>query len=177
VKDKRRIIYYLASSADGFIARANGSVDWLENRPATDYGFANFLRSVDTVVWGRRTFDESRRRGGIEPFGPNKRHVVLSHFRRPAWAPAGVEFTSSPVEALARRLRRGKGKGIWLMGGAKLAAAFLDAGQVDEVIVHVIPLLLGSGIPWFEPAGAPSNCASTRRAHSRTASSASITKS
>lgn len=150
---RRRFLYYVAASADGFIARPDGAVDWLESRPATDYGFEGFLGTVDTVVWGRTTFDGyGVRPPGLEPFGAGMRHVVVSHRPPPAgFRDPRATFTADAPEQVAARLREAPGRDIWIMGGAKLARAFLDAGAVDEVIVHVIPVLLGAGIPLFAP--------------------------
>lgn len=143
----RRIVLYIATSADGLIARKDGSVDWLESRPAEDYDGVAFFARVDTIVWGRRTYDESASRGGVAPFGASMRHVVLTHRDAPPDAPENVAFTREPVEALARRLRAEQGKDVWLMGGAGAIAAFLAADALDQIVVHVIPVLLGEGIP------------------------------
>src|SRR5688572_873759 len=97
----RRLVYYCATSADGFIARPDGSVDWLESRPAADYGAEEFFRTVDTVVWGRTTFEGyGMKPPGIDAFGPGVRHIVLSHRPPPAGADPRVEFTSEPAKAL-----------------------------------------------------------------------------
>ena len=146
----RKLVYYCAVSADGFIAREDGSVDWLESRAAEDYGIEGFLAGIDTIVWGRTTFEGyGMKPPGLEPFGQGMRHVVLSHRSPPAGADPRAEFTAQPPAELAARLREGSGKGVWLMGGGASAAAFLDAGEVDELFVHVIPVLLGAGIPLF----------------------------
>jgi dihydrofolate reductase len=149
----RRLVYSVAASADGFIARSDGAIDWLEDRAAADYGMEEFVRGVDTVVWGRRTFDESLPRGGVEPFGPRLKHVVVTHRPPPAKTDPRVAFHRGPLPDLVRRLRSEPGKDVWVMGGASLAGALLDAGGVDEVVVHQIPVLLGAGIPLFAPAG------------------------
>jgi dihydrofolate reductase len=148
-----RLVYYVAASADGFIARRDGSVDWLESRPAEDYGAEAFFASVDTIVWGRTTFEGyGMKPPGLEPFGRGTRHVVLSHRPPPEGADPRVEFTSEPPQRLAGRLRREARKDVWLMGGGASAAAFLDAGELDGLVVHVIPVLLGEGVPLFGPA-------------------------
>lgn len=146
----RKFVYYCAVSADGFIARQDGSVDWLESREAADYGIEEFMAGVDTIVWGRTTFEGyGMKPPGLEPFGKGVRHIILSHRPPPPGADPRAEFTAQPAKDLARRLRGEPGKDVWLMGGGVSAAAFLDAGQVDEVFVHVIPVLLGVGIPLF----------------------------
>ena len=71
----------------------------------------------------------------------------------PAVLPAGVEFVNEPIKTFARRLRRKKGKDIWMMGGAGIIASFLDEGEIDEFMIHVIPTFIGEGIPLIAPAG------------------------
>src|SRR5436305_60444 len=96
MKRNRRIIVHIATSADGYIARSAGSVDWLD-RPsqAGDYGMAAFFRSVDTILWGRRTYDESLARGGPDPFGMKMKNYVFTH-HPPADPTPGVEFVNEP---------------------------------------------------------------------------------
>ena len=72
--------------------------------------------------------------------------------RKPPTRPAaGVEFVTEPVKRFARRLRTTPGKHIWMMGGAGLIASFLDAGEIDEFDIHVMPVLIGKGIPLVAP--------------------------
>ena len=145
----RKIIVYVATSADGYIARPDGDVAWLDRpRPKGNYGMAAFYRSVDTVLLGRRTYDAARALGH-ESY-PGKKNYVFSRARRRGRAP-GVEFVSGDVGEFARRLRGSAGENIWLVGGAGLAASFLDAGQIDEFIIHVVPVLIGEGIPLVGP--------------------------
>ena len=145
----RRIIAYLATSADGYIARPDGDVAWLDRpRTAGDYGMAEFYRSIDTIVWGRKTYDFAVEVG--QPFDARKRHYVLS--RRPPENPVGnVEFVTEPMAMFAKRLRRAEGSNVWLMGGAGLFASFLDVEALDEFIIHVVPILIGAGIPLLTP--------------------------
>ena len=145
----RKIIYYVATSADGYIARPDGGVEWLDRpRPKGAYGMGAFFKSVDTVLMGRETYDVARGLGA-EGHPGKKNYVFTRARRRPASAP-GVEFVRGPVGDFARRLRAERGKDIWLMGGAALAASFLDEGQLDEIFVHVIPVLIGEGIPLLQ---------------------------
>lgn len=145
----RKIIYYAATSADGYIARPDGDVAWLDRpRPKGSYGMAAFFKSVDTVLMGRETYEVGRRFG--MDGHPGKKNYVFSHTRRRSRSGA-VEFVRDPVGEFARRLRGEKGKDIWLMGGAALAASFLDEGQIDEFVIHVIPVFIGEGIPLVQP--------------------------
>lgn len=149
----RKIIAYLATSADGFIARPDGSVDWLERpRPRGNYGMGRFLRSIDTILWGRKTYERALGwSGGSGELGFGKvKHFVFSS-RPPAVDPAGVAFAREPVSEFALRLRSTPGKDIWMMGGGVLIGSFLDAGELDEFSIHVIPALIGEGIPLLAP--------------------------
>ena len=145
----RKIIAYLATSADGFIARPNGAVDWLDRpRVPGDYGMARFYRTVDTMVMGRKTWDVGRKLGAR--IDAAKTTYVFSRKRRRSAVP-GVVFVDEPIPRFAQRLRHARGKHIWLMGGADLLAGFLDADQLDELIINVVPSLIGAGIPLLAP--------------------------
>ncbi len=154
---KRKIIVYIATSADGFIARADGSVDWLDRpRPKGNYGMGAFYKSIDTVLWGRKTCDMALdfQKKGVpgSAFDTRVKNYVFTRSLPQSPAPAGVEFVSEPIKAFATRLRKKTGKDIWMMGGAGIIASFLDAGEIDEFMIHVIPKFIGEGIPLIAPA-------------------------
>jgi dihydrofolate reductase len=147
---KRKFIVYVAVSADGFIARRDGSVDWLDRpRPKGNYGMAEFYRSVDTCVLGRKTYDLSVSFGMAEGYA-GKKNYVFSRTLSKAASPK-VNIVGEDVRVFAERMRSERGKDIWLVGGAELVAAFLDCGQVDEFIIHVVPTMIGDGIPLVAP--------------------------
>ena len=155
MKTRRKIIVYIATSADGYIARPDGNIDWL-NRPRTagDYGMGAFYRSIDTILWGRKTYEVALgfQKQGIKGarFDTKVKNYVFSHQPPQSTVPA-VEFITEPIPAFAKRLRATPGKNIWMMGGAGLIASFLDAGEIDEFIIHVIPTFIGEGIPLIAP--------------------------
>jgi dihydrofolate reductase len=144
----RKIIVNIATSADGYVARSDGNLEWLTRRPAPKrfYGMEEFMRSIDAKVLGRRTFEVSVRLGA-----KFDRHYVFSRQPPPATVPAGVEFINGGIRSFAKRLKNQKGRNIWLMGGAEIIASFLDAGAIDEFIVSIIPLFIGEGIPLIAP--------------------------
>ena len=151
---KRKIIAYIAVSADGFIARTDGSVDWLDRpRPKGNYGMGAFYKSIDTILWGRKTCDMALdfQKKGItgSAFDKKVKNYVFTRSPLPSTAPAGVEFVNGPIKAFASRLRRQKGKNIWMMGGAAIIASFLDEGEIDEFMIHVVPTFIGEGISLF----------------------------
>ena len=144
----RKIIAYLAVSADGFIARPNGGVEWLD-RPgaAGDYGIRRFYRSIDTVLMGRKTWEVGRRLG--QAAYPGKTNYVFTRRARRDQPP--ITFVHRPLRAFLRKLRTEPGRDVWLVGGAELFGAVLDAQQLDALILHVMPILIGKGIPLFAP--------------------------
>src|SRR5579862_1775451 len=153
---KRKIIVYIATSADGFIARTDGSVDWLDRpRPKGNYRMGVFLKSIDTTLWGRKTCDmalDYQKRGVPgSAFDTTVKNYVFTRGPLPSAAPAGVEFVNEPIAAFTNRLRKTKGKDIWMMGGAGIIASFLDEGEIDEFMIHVIPTFIGEGIPLMAP--------------------------
>lgn len=153
----RKIIVYIATSADGYIARPDGDVEWLNRLPHKfDYGMRAFYRSIDTILWGRKTYDWLLRyekktgaaRGSM--FDKKVANYIFSR-KPPRTAVPGTEFVSEPVKAFARRLCAKSGKHIWMMGGGGLIASFLDEGEIDEFDIHVIPVFIGQGIPLVAP--------------------------
>lgn len=144
---RRTVIVHLATSADGFIARPDGDLEWLTSRPAPDgfYGMNAFMRSIDTKVLGRKTYEASVRLGA--KFDSKSRYIVFSRHAPPADAPSGVEFVNGAIGPFVSRLREQPGKNIWLMGGGDLIASFLDAQAIDEFVVSVVPVFIGDGIP------------------------------
>jgi dihydrofolate reductase len=156
VKTPRRIVVYVATSADRYIARPDGDVEWLNRRPRTvDYGMRAFYPSIDTILWGRKTYDwllaYYKKQGKTTGLFDTK--VVNYVFSRqpPKRPAAGAQFVTEPVKTFAQRLRATPGKHIWMMGGAGLIASFLDAGEIDEFDIHVIPVFIGDGIPLVAP--------------------------
>jgi dihydrofolate reductase len=148
---QRKIIVNLATSADGFVARPDGDLDWLTERPAPQgfYGLPEFERSTDAKILGRKTFDRSLQLGAS--FRADDVHYVFSRRPPPAAVPAGVHFVREPIAAFAEGLRRQAGKNLWMMGGGDIIASFLDEGAIDEFILTVVPTFIGEGIPLLAP--------------------------
>ena len=143
----RKVIVHLAMSADGYIARPDGDLEWLTSRPAPKgfYGMDAFMKSVDTKVLGRKTYEVSLQLGA--KFDSGSGTIVFSRHAAPANAPKGVKFVSEPIGLFISRLREQPGKDIWLMGGGDIIASFLDERAIDEFVVSVVPVFIGDGIP------------------------------
>ncbi|HEY6659831.1 MAG TPA: dihydrofolate reductase family protein, partial [Pyrinomonadaceae bacterium] len=107
---------------------------------------------IDTILWGRKTYDKAlayfEKGGG--PYSSKSKNYVFTH-NPPSTTDSRVEFVTEPIETFAPRLREQKGKDIWMMGGGGIIGSFLDAGEIDEFMIHVIPTFIGEGIPLIEP--------------------------
>jgi dihydrofolate reductase len=146
---------FIATSLDGFIARADGSVDWLTAAnaavpPGEDCGYKAFMSTVDTMVMGRNTFEQVLTFGewsyGSTPV------VVMSRRDAPLPANAPNTVTSSreaPKDLVARLSKQGN-RHLYIDGGLTIQS-FLAASLIDELTITVIPILLGTGKPLFGP--------------------------
>jgi dihydrofolate reductase len=141
------VIVHIATSADGYIARPDGDLDWLTSRPAPEgfYGMNAFMKTIDTKVLGRKTYEASLRLGAT--FGAKDPTIVFSRHTPPNDIPPGVRFVNGEIRPLVDELRQQPGKDIWLMGGGDIIASFLDASAIDEFVISVVPVFIGDGIP------------------------------
>lgn len=148
---RRKVIVHIATSADGYIARPDGDLEWLTSRPAPAgfYGMNAFMQSIDTKVLGRKTYEVSLRMGA--KFDSESRTIVFSRHAPPADAPSGVEFVGDAIAPFVSSLRAQPGKDIWLMGGGEIIASFLDEQAIDEFVISVVPVFIGEGIPLIAP--------------------------
>lgn len=147
----RKVILGLGISLDGYIARRNGNVDFLFH--PKDYSMGPFFASVDAGIMGRKTLEDGLRMSGGKLPRTSMKMYVLSRTEAPGER-HGVIFVNEPPPALVARLRKQKGKSIWLMGGGEIAREFLKEDLVDELYLGIVPVLLGEGIPLF-PSGFP----------------------
>lgn len=153
-KRSRRIVVSIATSVDGFIARPDGDVAWLARpRPKGNYGMGAFFKTIDTILWGRKTYSKGIEMGMEKAmssgFAPGIKNYLFSHELKEPLIP-GFELVKEPVKAFAQRLRARPGKDIWMMGGGGIIASFLDEGEIDEFIIRVIPIFIGEGIPLLQ---------------------------
>jgi dihydrofolate reductase len=141
-----RCSVFIAVSLDGFIARPDGSLDWLAvvEQKGEDYGYQRFADSVDVLVVGRKTYETALGFDGWPYSG--KRCIVVTH--RPSEARHGEEFFAGEPRALVERLAR-EGAGRVYVDGGQIIQQFLAANLIDDLTLSVIPVLLGDGIPLF----------------------------
>jgi dihydrofolate reductase len=110
----------------------------------------SFLQSVDTVLWGRKTYEQLVVKRGTTGLRGDLKHYLFSR-KRLGTPFSGFEYVKQPVKVFAQGLRTSPGRNIWIIGGGGLIASFLDEGEIDEFRLQVIPIFLGSGIPLLEP--------------------------
>lgn len=145
-----RIRVFIACSLDGFIAGPNDDLSWLpppSDDPADDHGYTPFMAEVGALLMGRRTFDVVRGFGGAWPYG--ERPVLVATRRPLGEAPAVVRAVEGGIDALLdAALAAAGGKDVYVDGGDVIRQA-LDAGRIDEMVVTVVPVVLGAGHPLF----------------------------
>ena len=145
----KKVILYIATSADGFIADVNGGVDWLP-QPQDDQdldlcGYHALMNRIDTIVMGSKSYKQ------IVTFGPwawqNKHtYVFSSEDLKPV--DSSIEITHETPRIFMNRIQScSPEKDIWLLGGAKLAQSFAHENLIDEIIVTIVPQVLKTGIP------------------------------
>lgn len=144
----RPVRYNVAASLDGYIAGPDGEYDWIPDDPTVD--FAGIFAAVDTVLLGRRSYEDALRQPTT--FWPaGARVYVFSRTLEPADHPT-VTVVRDDAAAVVAALRNEPGTGeIWLFGGGALFGSLLAAGQVDAVEVTLVPILLGGGVPLLPP--------------------------
>jgi dihydrofolate reductase len=138
---------YIARSTDGYIATADGSVEWLSPWEKADHGYTAFIEEIGTVVFGRATWDQAAGFEGSPHLGRTT-HILTS---RPLDDAAPHATGWDDIDALVDHLHEPSEKDVWVVGGAATIRAFLDYGVVDRMELFQIPVLLGDGIPLFEP--------------------------
>jgi dihydrofolate reductase len=146
----RKIISYIAISLDGKIAKPDGSVEWLNTMPnpdQNDYGYGQFLESIDTTIMGNATYKEVLSFDMDFPYKTLDNYVFTRNEQ--LVHDDNVQFISSHFDQFIQNLREDEGADIWLIGGAQMNALFLKNGWLDELRVFVMPIVLGAGISLF----------------------------
>ncbi len=140
---ERKVILYIAMSIDGYIATEDDNVDFLSVVDGTgeDYGYHEFMETVDTVIWGRKTYDTVQS-FGVEFPHKDKKVYVLSKSR--TGKEEYIEYHNDPL-SLIQELKRKLGKNIYCDGGGEIVMELMKHSLIDEMIISIIPHLLGKG--------------------------------
>jgi dihydrofolate reductase len=143
----RKVTFGGANSLDNYIARPDHAVDWLMWGEEAAAVMADYWKTIDTVLMGRKTYEVAARSGQGAAY-PGMKNYVFSR-TLPDDSGEGVTFVRGEAVAIVRNLKQKKGKDICLMGGGELARSLFEADLIDEVGFNIHPVLLGSGIPLF----------------------------
>lgn len=149
-----RILGYIASSLDGFIATPDEKLDWLTQYDGVDFGEASyetFIASVRTLIMGRRTYEWVLQNAEKWPYGDRHTLVVTSHPLTEERE--NIEAWTKGIDALVEHARSLDDGDVWMVGGGSLQMAFLERGALDELALTVVPQLIGGGFQLFPPTG------------------------
>jgi dihydrofolate reductase len=142
----KKIILNLAMSLDGYIARLDHRVDYLDGMdPAKADAFHAFLKNVDTIIMGSTSYDKMMDLGG-HPFPEKHTYVLTTQEYEDV---DNVEFVDLEIEDMVKLAKKKTKNNIWLFGGAKVVQQFIDKGFIDEFIITIAPRVIGTGIPLF----------------------------
>ncbi len=146
-----KVVLYIAASLDGFIARPDGNLDWLNALPnpdQIDYGYADFLSSIGSTIMGKNTYNEIIGFGVEWPYPGLDSYVVTSDTEFKVSSPATFALHAD-LNKFITGLKQKTDKDIWLIGGGQLITYFLNHDLLDRMILTLIPTVLGEGIPLF----------------------------
>lgn len=145
-----QVVYYVAASLDGFIAGPQGELDWLHafEQVGNDYGYSKFFATVDGLVMGRATWEVTRSFGAW-PYGDRSAWLLTRRPVDPADLAPALRVAAGPPEALYAQWQAQGLQRVWLVGGGDVAAQFLAAGLVHELMLATMPVTLGRGIGLF----------------------------
>ena len=145
---KRKLVLFISTSLDGYIATKDESLDWLfKVEGEGDNGYSEFYETVDTILFGKRTYDWVMKQGIEELPYKNKKCYVFT--RSPLDDKEDVKFINEDAVHFTNKLKNQEGRNIWVVGGGELLHSFIKNKLVDEFIIKVAPILLGTGIPLF----------------------------
>lgn len=145
----RKVILYIAISLDGYIAKPNDDLSFLSivQQDGEDYGYTNFIKSVDTVILGRKTYDWVMSQVPVFPHA-DKNTFIITRTARPGIG--NTNFYTGKLVELISRLKTEQGKNVFVDGGSEIVNELLNENLIDEFIVSVIPILVGNGKKLFK---------------------------
>lgn len=145
----KNVVIYIACSLDGYIAKPNDDLSFLSlaEQEGEDYGYSDFIKTVDTVVMGRKTYDWVMRQVPVFPHADKESYIITRTARPPA---GNTTFYTGDAKELIQSLKRQDGKDIFIDGGAEVIHTLLKDNLIDEFYISIIPILLGEGVRLFK---------------------------
>jgi dihydrofolate reductase len=137
-----KIVCNLATSVDGFIADENGGVDWLNDFQAEDYGMIDFFEKCGTAIMGSKTYEQAL---SFNSWFGKMEGVVFTSRKLPPFNNEIINFVSGDPRPVVEQLQK-KEKDSWLVGGGQLITSFIDLHLLDELVITIVPRLLGKGL-------------------------------
>lgn len=153
-----KIILYIATSIDGYIAKSDGNLDWLTQFPNPtneDYGYSELLSNCESIIVGSRTFTEISKFDIEWPYSNFKTYVISRQKNFEINTP-NTELYSGDLKGVINYLITNTSKNCWVVGGGKLVESLLNQNLIDEMIISIIPVLIGNGIPLFHKSSSES---------------------
>lgn len=147
----RKLNLFIATSLDGYIAKPNDDLSFLKliEKEGQDYGYAAFVANIDTILIGRKTYDWVAREIGTSHYDNGERDVYVMT-RTPKSESGRIKFCTGNLAELVRDLKKKEGKNIYCDGGAEVINELLKHDLVDEMIISIVPILLGNGVRLFQ---------------------------
>ena len=143
-----KIIGYIATSADGYIATHDGSVDFLTPYQHIDCGYEQFIQNIDVVIMGRKTYEVICAFGGEWPY-PKQQGYIISSQSDLALVDPSLQVWNQGIDALAVHLKQQQYGQAWIVGGTQLQSAFIEKKLLDLLEIYEMPVFLGDGIALF----------------------------
>lgn len=145
----RKVILYIATSLDGYIAQPNDDLSFLSivEQEGQDYGYADFIKTVDAVIVGRKTYDKVIAMGYDFPHADKDAYIIT---RTPRPSIGNIKFYTKDLKSLIAQLKSKNGKNIFCDGGAEIVNELLKDNLIDEFIISIIPIMVGNGTKLFK---------------------------
>ena len=149
MKAERKVILYIASSLDGYIAKPNDDLSFLSRvqQEGQDYGYAEFIDNVDTVILGRKTYDWVMKQVKKFPHAKLDSYIIT---RTPRQDIGNIKFYTGNLKELILKLKKQRGKNIFIDGGAEIINELLKEKLIDQIYLSIVPILLGNGVRLFK---------------------------
>lgn len=145
----RKLVLYIAMSLDGYIAKPNDDIGFLSivEQEGQDYGYGDFVKTVDAVIVGRKTYEKVISMGFDFPHTDKDAYIIT---RTPRPNLGSVKFYTGDLKSLVHKLKSMDGKNIYCDGGAEIVNELLKDDLIDEFVISIIPILVGNGTKLFK---------------------------